>query len=97
MAGEGDRVVSYRTISEESRKARKPHRCIWCGQTIEVGQRYTHRRGVFEGDLQTDDWHPECEKAAEEEMRAEGGYWEFSPYEGQRPAPNPAPQEHASD
>lgn len=79
--------MSYTLITEESRKARKPHRCIWCGQGILVGERYTHRRGVFEGDLQSDDWHPECEKAADDERRADGAWeWEFSPYENQRPA-----------
>jgi len=30
------------------RKARKPHECCECGQTIDPGQRYEHVRGLWE-------------------------------------------------
>ena len=52
------------TISDEWRVARKPHVCIWCGQTIVIGERYRHWRGKWEGECLTNDWHKECDDAA---------------------------------
>lgn len=60
------------TISDEWRKARKPHRCIWCGEPIAIGERYRHWRGKFEGEVQTNDWHKECDDAADAEHLSEG-------------------------
>jgi hypothetical protein len=64
------------TIADEWRKARKQHRCIWCGEPIAVGERYRHWRGKFEGDVMSNDWHKECDAAAESEDLEEG----FEPY-----------------
>jgi len=77
--------MGYYHLSTESRKARKPHRCIWCGGVIAVGEQYTHCRGVMDGDMQTDDWHPECRTAAADECGTDGE-WEFTAYEGTRPS-----------
>jgi hypothetical protein len=77
--------VSYNLISSEVRKARKPHRCIWCGQPIVAGEKYRHERSTFNGDFQVQDWHPECDDAFAEVVRYEGGEAEFSPYENDRP------------
>lgn len=78
--------MSYNLISSEVRKARKPHRCIWCGQPIAIGESYRHERSTFNGDFQVQDWHPECDNAFAEELRYEGGgEMEFSPYENTRP------------
>ena len=52
------------TISDEWRKARKPHRCIWCGEPIAIGETYRHWRGKFEGEVMSNDWHKECDDAA---------------------------------
>lgn len=58
------------SIANEWRKARKAHRCIWCGEQIEPGERYFHWRGVFEGDIQSNNWHKECDEAvASEDLR----------------------------
>lgn len=52
------------TIADEWRKARKAHRCIWCGEQIVIGEKYRHWRGKFEGDVMSNDWHKECDDAA---------------------------------
>jgi len=81
--------VSYQSLTIESRKARKPHRCIWCGQGIAIGEQYTHCRGVMDGGMQTDDWHPECRKFAAEECGEDGGSWEFTAWGNERPSLTP--------
>jgi len=53
------------TIADEWRKARKPHPCIWCGELIVVGERYRHWRGKWEGEVMSNDWHKECDDAAQ--------------------------------
>jgi hypothetical protein len=62
-------------------KARKPHRCIWCGEQIDQGETYVLKKGVYEGyQMQTTKWHAECDTAAcdwfdktgEDEMPAAG-------------------------
>jgi hypothetical protein len=40
--GEGD--MSYQLIHRGFRKARKPHKCVWCAEVINVGERYEHER-----------------------------------------------------
>jgi hypothetical protein len=65
------------TISDEWRKARKPHRCIWCGEAIVIGETYRHWRGKWEGEVMSNDWHKECDAAAaNSDAELEG----FEPY-----------------
>ncbi len=78
--------MSFVTICDEQRKARKPHRCIWCGQTIVVGSQYQYVRGVFEGDPQSNHYHLECSAACIEWAKEEGGDCEFMPFENERPS-----------
>lgn len=79
--------MSYSLISSEVRKARKPHRCIWCGQAIVAGESYRHERSTYDGQFQVQDWHPECDGAFAEEIRHQGGgELEFEPYDNERPA-----------
>lgn len=79
--------MSYNLISSEVRKARKPHRCIWCGEAISPGETYRHERSTFDGEFQAQDWHPECDDAFAEEIRYQGGSeLEFDPYENKRPS-----------
>lgn len=68
------------TISDEWRKARKPHVCIWCGEEIAIGESYRHWRGKFEGEVMSNDWHKECDGAAENEHLDDG----FEPYSFKR-------------
>ena len=44
-------------------KTRKPHRCVWCGEWVGVGDEAQYRSYVFEGHLNSDYLHPECYEA----------------------------------
>lgn len=81
--------MSYTRIHEETRKAAKPHRCIWCGENIAISESYTYVRCVFEGDPQSQHWHPECLEDCEEAARQEGGVIEFTPWSAERPVKHP--------
>jgi len=37
-------------ISERTRRARKPHKCIECGREISPGETYEYTWGIWEGD-----------------------------------------------
>lgn len=79
--------MSYALLSERKiTAARKAHRCIWCGQTINAGEPYTYERSVYDGAMQSHHWHPECLTACHDEMR-ESRDEEFLPYENARPVP----------
>ncbi len=59
------------------KSSRKPCRCYWCGERIEVGQPKTTTATVFEGDFQATNVHPECFEALklwQDENRGEE-YW----------------------
>lgn len=88
--------MSYNLISSEVRKARTPHRCIWCGQPIIAGETYRHERSTFCGEFQVQDWHPECDAAFAEIVHAEGGEAEFDPWSNDRPSPTSNPS-HTGD
>lgn len=81
--------MSYNLIAKEDRKARKPHRCTYCGQGINSGERYFHERCVFDGEPQSNRWHPECWDDFAEVVSAEGGYAEYTPGDNERPPPKP--------
>ena len=65
-------------------KARRAHRCIWCGEHIQVGEMYFYQSGRFNDDFQSNHWHHECwDAAAQDEDAFRDG---FSPHENERPA-----------
>lgn len=76
--------MSYQLLTTEDHKARKPHKCIWCGEQILPGTWYTKQRGVMDGEMQVNKWHKECLVFAADEC-ADECEWEFSPYENERP------------
>lgn len=76
--------MSYTLLSESHPVARKKHRCIWCGESIQPGEKYRRERGVFDGNMQDFAWHPECAQAQLDEIRATGEP-EFFAYENERP------------
>lgn len=64
----------------ECRTARKAHQCIYCAETINVGDEYVHQTGVYEGKWYTSKMHPECF-----EGMCDGGEGEYTPYSHERP------------
>lgn len=80
--------MSYSLLRETFPVARKTHRCIWCGEWIEPGEKYRHERSVYDGAMQDHKWHLECEAAFKENI-ASGGDEEFIPYSAERPAVTP--------
>lgn len=78
--------MSFVLIEERQVKAaRKVHRCIWCGQSIDVGEPYTYERSIFEGDPQSHHWHQECLDCMREVAHQEGGEVAFNAYQEERP------------
>lgn len=63
----------------ETHVARKRHRCDWCWQFIEPGERYSRYRYFDGGDAGTVKMHTECHEAMQEAAREEGGWFEWSP------------------
>jgi len=77
--------MAYTHIGESSPIARKQHRCIWCAQFIEVGEKYERTASIYDGEFQSDAWHPECRSAMLDEMHASPcGEFEFCPHENER-------------
>ena len=84
--------MSYTLFEMPERVAlRKAHRCIWCGQTIAIGEKYLDERSVYDGNIQRHRWHPECQAVAQKEYFS-GGDEEFSPGENDRPPVQPPPE-----
>lgn len=75
--------MNYTLIRESFPVARKPHLCIWCGETIPVGTKHRHEISKFD-QMQDHRWHLECDEAAAEYFNSGEGP-EFSPYENDRP------------
>jgi hypothetical protein len=51
------------TVTIRITKARKTHRCHWCGEPILKGNAYTRIFGSWGGDVGTSKWHDECDEA----------------------------------
>jgi len=73
-------------------RAAKQHRCIWCGQLICKGDLYARQSGVWEGDYQTNLYHPECFDNGQLTSDFDDG---FMPHENERP-PTAAELEYRS-
>ncbi|GAC1478406.1 MAG: hypothetical protein NVS1B6_19740 [Steroidobacteraceae bacterium] len=76
--------MSYTFLAETAPVARKSHRCIWCGEPINKGEKYKYTTGIFDGDFQANHWHPEC-CAAQRREASKTGECEFAPHENERP------------
>ena len=75
--------MDYVLIRESFPVARKPHRCIWCGETITIGTKHRREISKYDG-LQDHRWHQECREASFDYFCTGDGP-EFSPYENERP------------
>lgn len=68
-------------------KARKPHKCTWCGETIKAGEQYHRRTGIDDDGLfWTMEIHLECLKAEEEILKKDPNYYDetWEPYQCKR-------------
>lgn len=59
--------------------ARKRHRCDWCWEFIEIGERYKRYRWAASGDVGTCKEHPECHAFMLAVAAEEGGWTEWTP------------------
>jgi len=64
----------------ENRKARKPHRCTYCGDGIANGETYTFQKGNYDGAWFESKMHPECFNDL-----CVNGDGEYTPYSNDRP------------
>lgn len=63
-----------------TRKAAKPHRCTYCGESITKGDKYQHQKGNYDGRWFESKMHPECF-----DDMCEFGEGEYKPYSNDRP------------
>lgn len=64
----------------EKRKARKLHRCTYCGENISNGETYTFQKGNWDGRWFESKMHSECF-----DDLCENGDGEYSLYSNERP------------
>lgn len=69
----------YAQTEPETYKAKKRHRCEWCWQFIEPGERYKRYRWFDGGEASTVKMHDECYGAMQDAAAEEGGYIEWTP------------------
>jgi hypothetical protein len=67
--GAGGGVVMI--LGESTPVARTRHRCDWCSEFIEPGEKYQRYSAPFDGRMQTTKMHPECYAASLEWFQIE--------------------------
>lgn len=65
--------MSYQLIRESWPIARKGHLCIWCGESIQIGEKHRHEISTYDG-FQDHRWHTECDADAGAYFAAKDGY-----------------------
>jgi len=65
-----------RVIETRERVARLEHRCSWCGEKINPGERFVRIRCVFEGEPFVNKFHQECNLASEADWKEHGESFE---------------------
>ena len=73
----------YTLLSETTPRARKQYSCIWCGESIPVGERHVHSVSCYDG-LQDQRWHADCHKVAQNDFDWCENGGEFNPWSHQR-------------
>lgn len=49
-------------LKDTKHKARKEHKCIWCGEKILIGETYSYSVGIFCGEFYSNKMHLDCNK-----------------------------------
>jgi len=65
--------------------AAKKQRCSWCGEIINVGEQYFRYRFWNNKEVGVVKMHPECFDAMQDAAEEEGGWFEWSYGECERP------------
>lgn len=68
---------------KQNRKARKVHRCVWCGEHILVGEEYAFQSAHYDGIFQQSHYHEECWDDIDWRDVEDG----FALYSAERPEP----------
>lgn len=76
--------MTYHLFELKTVIAKKQHKCIWCGQSIEPDEAYEREKSVYDGSFQNHNWHPECQEDAQQCWK-DGGDQEFTAYSADRP------------
>lgn len=71
--------------SDRTTRAAKRHRCFFCNQRIEVGEKYERRTGANSDGPWTMHMHPECRDEVQRQKWDEGDYECFEPGDFTRP------------
>ena len=56
-------TVGWVELQNKEVKTRKDHDCIWCGESVPKGSIAQYRSGIWEGQMTSDYFHPECYSA----------------------------------
>ena len=64
-------------------KAKKEHKCSWCGEQIEIGETYYYQAGTYYGDFQVTKLHEDCDAACSE-ASYKYGMEDYEPYSYKR-------------
>lgn len=62
--------MSWQPLSDRDVVARQNHQCAWCGESISIGRVCHISTGKYEGEFQSNKFHPECWKAALDVFRS---------------------------
>lgn len=79
----------------EMRKAKKQHQCTNCAEEIAVGETYARWMSVDDGKAFTNKMHMECLSSLLGD--SDDGFFEYSPYGGERPILDNAAIKHEDD
>jgi hypothetical protein len=77
-------MMSWVQLSDTKPVAKTQHRCIWCGETIEIGEKHANWSGLMDGKFQSNRGHLECMDAIDE-FFSDGCEECFDPFENERP------------
>jgi len=67
----------WQMFTDETRTARKEHKCSECRRAIQPCEKYTYESGVFEGDFQVSKTCAHC-KVARDWLMAECNGWMYT-------------------